>query len=301
MTSGRTEPDDRTIGFIGLGNMGYAMCRNLLRRNYRVRGYDNNPAMVQRIASLPSFTGCASVAEAAEGADVLILMLPNGKIVRSALLDQDADNRSALASLPEGATIIDMSSSAPVGTRELGSEIAAHGLKMIDAPVSGGVARAETGKLAIIVGGDAAALESCRPILDSMGSSIIHVGELGSGHAMKALNNYVSATGLVAACEAIRVAQAFGIDAQKAVDVLNASTGRNNSTENKLAQFVLSRSFASGFSASLMQKDLATALDLANDLRTQTVLAKDVVEFWTKAAETLPAGADHTEIMRMLE
>lgn len=293
--------DDPTIGFIGLGNMGFAMARNLLARGYSVRGYDSNPQMVARLAGMRGFTGVGSTAAAAHGVDVLILMLPNGRIVHAALLEPGADGRIAADVLAKGSTVIDMSSSAPVGTRELGSEITARGGTLIDAPVSGGVQRAETGKLAIIAGGDAAAIEAARPVLEAMGSSIVHVGPLGSGHAMKALNNYVSATGLVAACEAVRIAQQFGIDGQKAVEVLNASTGRNNATENKLAQFVLSGSYASGFSLSLMQKDLSTALDLAHQLDVPTALAEHVVALWMRAAEKLAPTADHTEILRVLD
>ena len=301
MTDDKTGQDSRTVGFIGLGNMGHAMSLNLLNHGYRVQGYDTNPESVVRLTDRTGFTGTDSAAAATEGADFLILMLPNGKIVRSALLDPGTDGRAAADVLKQGAVVIDMSSSAPVGTRELGPEISARGAALIDAPVSGGVQRAETGKLAIIAGGEAEAIETSRPVLEAMGSSIIHVGHLGSGHAMKALNNYVSATGLVAACEAVRIAQEFGIDGQTAVDVLNASTGRNNSTENKLVQFVLSGSYASGFSLALMQKDLRTALDLAEQLGVPTALAEDVVALWTKAAEELAPAADHTEILRVLD
>jgi 3-hydroxyisobutyrate dehydrogenase len=200
----------------------------------------------------------------------------------------------------QGAVVIDMSSSAPIGTRELGEALARFDVTLVDAPVSGGVSRAITGTLAIIVGGEPAAVDALRPLFDALGRSALHVGTLGAGHAMKALNNYVSATGLVAACEAVRVAEQFGIDPGKAVEVLNQSTGRNNSTETKLAQFVLSETYASGFTLGLMRKDLATALDLAHGIGAPVLLADDVVELWSKAETELGKGADHTEIDRLL-
>ena len=171
---------------------------------------------------------------------------------------------------------------------------------MVDAPVSGGVAGARSGKLAIMTGGDEEVVKGLTPIFDAMAKAIVHVGSLGSGHAMKALNNYVSAAGLLASCEALRVAQHFGIAGERVVEVLNASTGRNNSTENKLGQFVLSEAYNSGFTIGLMHKDLATALDLAKELKIDLPLGDRFVEIWQEAEHALGRNADHTEIVRMV-
>jgi 3-hydroxyisobutyrate dehydrogenase len=172
---------------------------------------------------------------------------------------------------------------------------------MLDAPVSGGVPRARDGTLAIMVGGDPEAIERARPVLAAMGSKIFATGPLGSGHAMKALNNYVSAAGLAAAAEALLVGRRFGLDPAIMTDVLNASSGRNNSTENKLKQHILSRTFASGFSLDLMAKDLDTAVELAGDLGVPTPFAERCVALWKDAAAQFGRGADHTEIYRFLE
>src|SRR5690606_3310055 len=148
----------------------------------------------------------------------------------------------------------------------LGAELAKRGIDMIDAPVSGGVRRAITGELAVMIGGEPAVIERCRPVLDALGKQLFAVGKLGAGDAMKCLNNYVSAAGLLAAAEGLVAAQRFGLEPKKALEVLNASTGKNNSTEHKFAQFILSRTFGSGFSLGLMAKDLRTALELARQV-----------------------------------
>ena len=189
-----------------------------------------------------------------------------------------------------------MSSSAPVGTRELAEALATKGISIIDAPVSGGVRRATDGSLAIMVGGDAAIIAAVRPILEAMGKSIFETGPIGSGHAMKALNNYVSAAGLTAACEALQVGEKFGLDPVLMTDILNVSTGRNNSTEMKLKPFVIPKNYASGFSLALMAKDLRTADDLARYLGVPAPLSRACADLWNEALEALGPQADHTAI-----
>jgi len=285
-----------TVAFIGLGQMGRPMSGHLAKAGQRIRAYDASPDQLAAVAGEIGATACASAAEAAKGADVLITMLPDGKIVRKVLLDD-----GAAAALPKGATVIEMSSSDPVGTRALGETLAAQGVVLVDAPVSGGVARAKTAQLSIMAGGDAAAIERARPLLETMGNRIFLTGPLGSGHAMKALNNYCSAAGLAAVCEALVIGRAFGLDPAAMNEVLNASTGRNNATEVKVKQFLLSGAFNSGFSAGLMVKDLATAADLADAMGIDAPFAHDCVAVWREMLASLGAGADHTEFFRFSE
>jgi 3-hydroxyisobutyrate dehydrogenase len=229
-------------------------------------------------------------------------MLPTGRDVREVLLGRAPDDPdAAVRGLGPGSLVIDMSSAAPLGTRDTGQHLAASGVAMLDAPVSGGVPRARDGTLAIMVGGEQAAVERARPVLAPLGSKIFIIGPLGSGHAMKALNNYVSAAGLAAAAEALVVGRRFGLDPATMTEVLNASTGRNNSTENKLKQHILSGTFGSGFSLDLMAKDLATAVELAEALGVPVPLAGPCVRLWKEASVRLGPGADHTEIYRFLE
>ena len=215
-------------------------------------------------------------------------MLPDGDTVRAVLAE-------AGDALRPGTVVVDMSSSAPTGTRDLGRVLAAQGVTLIDAPVSGGVAKARAGTVAIMAGGPSEAIDRVLPLLEAMGSRVFRTGDLGSAHAVKALNNYVSAAGLQAACEALLVAEAFGIDGGILVDVLNASTGRNNATEVKMKPFVLSGTFASGFALGLMAKDIRTARDLAAAVGVEPRGLVASADLWSRAADALPEG-DHTEI-----
>jgi len=152
-----------------------------------------------------------------------------------------------------------------------------------------------------MVGGERALIDHCRPLFTAIGREIFETGPLGSGHALKALNNLVSAAGLLAAAEALVVGRRFGLDANVMIDVFNASSGRNNSTENKFKQFVLSGTFASGFSLDLMVKDLATAVELARATDTPAALGSVCRDLWAAAQADLDPGADHTAIVRWLE
>lgn len=292
--------DSRVIGFVGLGNMGFPMAGNLASHGYKLVVLDANREAVDRFVTAHGATAAADALDLAAKVDVLILMVPDGRIVQNVLLGE-TDGVTAASRLKAGSVVIDMSSSAPTGTRSLGETLGKMGIAMIDAPVSGGVGRAKTGMLAVMTGGDPALADRLSPILDAMCGTRIHIGPLGAGHAMKALNNYVSAAGLLAACEAVRVAQTFGIEGQRALDALNASTGRNNSTENKVEQFVLSEKYNSGFSYALMRKDLETALSLAKDLHVGVPLAESFIPICSSGEAIVGKQADHTEIARLVQ
>src|SRR5262249_41207868 len=242
------------ITVVGLGNMGRPMAASLTRAGYAVTGFDISPAARGR-STRAGGRAAADMASAVRGAAVVIALLPDGKAVRAAVKEMQPH-------LSPGTIVIDMSSSAPLGTRALGNELKAAGFPFIDAPGSGGVKRGNGAPLAILVGGDAGIVARVEPLLAAMGKDIFRTGPLGSGHAMKALNNYVSAAGLTAAVEALAVGEKFGLDPNVMTDVLNASSGRNNTTENKIKQFILSKTFASGFSVALMAKDVRTADEL---------------------------------------
>lgn len=298
MASERFGPPQR-VGFVGLGQMGVPMARNLLRAGFRVVAFDANAAALRGFCEAePAAAAAADLRSLAAACAVVITMLPDGRIVREVVLD-GADNLAA--GLAEGSIVIDMSSSSPVGTRELGERLSARGVSLVDAPVSGGVKRAIDGSLAIMAGGDPAAIDRCEPLLAAMGRDLFRTGASGTGHAMKALNNYVSAAGFAAAAEAVLAGARFGLDPATVVSVLNASTGRNNSTENKFPQQVLSRRFAAGFSLGLMVKDLRTALEVANATGMRSPMAETTLEQWARAEALLGPQADHTEMARYVE
>jgi 3-hydroxyisobutyrate dehydrogenase len=276
------------ITVIGLGNMGRPMAACLTRMGYTVTGFDTFAGARERYGT-DGGTAAATARAAVEGAAAVITLLPDGKSVQAAINDIKPH-------LAPGTVVIDMSSSAPLGTRALGEDLIASGFEFVDAPVSGGVKRAIDGSLAIMVGGAAATIDRVEPVLGAMGKSIFRTGPLGSGHAAKALNNYVSAAGLAAAVEAVAIGQRFGLEPEVLVDVLNASTGRNNSTENKLKQFVIPEKFTSGFSLALMAKDIRTADELAHQIGVAAPLADEVAALWDAALQALGSSADHTAI-----
>jgi 3-hydroxyisobutyrate dehydrogenase len=290
----KARSDAPRVGFVGLGRMGRPMAARLHGAGFAVTGFDADHAAVERFRAESGAKTCSSLAELGDASSVLITMLPNGNVVREVIVE-------AIDYLPPGSVVVDMSSSAPTGTRQLGKLLAERSIDFLDAPVSGGVPRAESGTLAIMVGGEAHVLERCRPLLVAMGERIFATGPIGSGHAMKALNNLVSAAGLLAAAEALLIGRRFGLDPDVMVDVLNASTGRNNSTENKFRQLVFSRRFSSGFALHLMVKDLATALDLADATATPASFSARCRDLWSAAQAELEPGADHTAVVQWLE
>jgi 3-hydroxyisobutyrate dehydrogenase len=289
------------IGFVGLGQMGHPMARNLSSAGYRIAAHDANPDALKRACETAEAEARGSLKTTAERCEAVITMLPDGNIVRAVVLGSGGTGDCLLAGLSRGSVLIDMSSSSPVGTRELGARLAGHGVAMLDAPVSGGLRKARDATLSIMAGGDAQSLERCRPIFEAMGKQIFPTGPLGSGHAMKAINNYVSAAGLVAAAEGVLAAQRFGLAPGNVVDILNASTGMNNSTLNKFHQFILSRTFDSGFSLDLMVKDLKTALEVALSTGSPAPLAEACLGAWTEAQAALGPGLDHTAVVRYWE
>ncbi len=289
-------PPART-GLVGLGQMGAPMARNLARAGFTLALADLDRARAHALAAELGADTPANLRALGATCDVVITMLPDGKAVRDAVLGESGLARGLAA----GSVVIDMSSSSPVGTCELGAALAERGVALVDAPVSGGVRRAVDASLAIMTGGDPPVIERVRPLLAALGKTIFLTGPLGSGHAMKALNNYVSAAGFAAAIEAVLAGSRFGLDPATMVAVLNASTGRNNATENKLPQFVLRRDFSSGFSLGLMVKDLRTALELAHATATPVPLAETCLAAWAEAERELGGGADHTAAVRYWE
>jgi 3-hydroxyisobutyrate dehydrogenase len=288
------------IGFVGLGMMGTPMVECLSKAGYEIFLADADDT---RVAELQAKVSAAKLdSDNAKTLDVLITMLPNSNIVETVLLGSKdgAGTTGWTNALPTGAVVIDMSSSEPARSRTLGVTLAEQGLEYLDAPVSGGVKRAKEGSLAILVGGEKAVLDRCKPLLESMGKSVLHIGTAGAGHAAKALNNYVSAVGLMATVEALHIAKRFGIDPTVMTDVLDASSGRSNTSENKVRQFMLSGTFGSGFAMQLMNKDLKIAKALSDALGYPMKLGKNATALWDEVSQHATPATDHTEMYRLL-
>jgi 3-hydroxyisobutyrate dehydrogenase len=223
-------------------------------------------------------------------------MLPSSSAVGAVLLED-----GLLGALEAGAALIDMSSSEPLATRALARRAAAGGIELVDAPVSGGVRGAIDGTLTIMGGGGGEAVEACRPILETLGRTVRHVGPVGAGHALKALNNLLSAVHLLASCVALAIGREFGLDPNVLVDTINISTGRSASTERKLPEFILPATYDAGFSLALMVKDMGIAVSLGEELGIPAALAQRALALWCQADDALGAGADHTEIARWVD
>ena len=278
--------------------MGMPMIRNLLQANLSVTGFDLNPLVADELKSEIHFEMATSAIALTKKCDVIILMLPDSNIVDRLLWEGEDALSKAMNSKQ---TIIDMSSSDPVRSRANFNRLAQLGISFIDAPVSGGVRRAKDGSLSIMIGGLAPAVESVQPIFKAMGKTLVHVGAAGAGHAVKALNNYVSASGVLAVCEALVAAEKFGIDPHLVNQVFNVSTGKNNTTDVKVENFMLSGTFNSGFSLALMRKDLQTALDFISRMETPKNFADACTQTWTQAEKSLDKGADHTAMYAFIQ
>lgn len=289
--------DRPTIGFVGIGNMGWPMAASLVRGGFKVLVADNRRVQADNFVQQIGGYAPDSLAQLATESDVVITMLPTSANVAD-VVAEGAD--TVLAGLRPGSLVIDMTSGQPAVTQALAARVAAAGSAMIDAPVSGGVSRANTGELAIMVGGDAAAIERARPVLAAIGTSVLVCGGVGAGQAMKALNNLVSAGGFLIGIEALLIGQKFGLDPALMTDVLNVSTGMTNSSQKKFRQFVLNRAFNSGFSLDLMVKDLSIATGMGKDAAVPTPFAALCRELWAAAAAFAP-GQDHTAMAQFSE
>ena len=277
----------KNVGFIGLGAMGSVMAPLIVQAGYNVFGYDihtkiDKSSGIKQVSNIREFNNL----------DVIIFMLPNGKIV--------ADVTDELLKNNTKSILIDMSSSDPRDTKKLGKKLKVRDIKFLDAPVSGGVSRAKIGELMIMAGGDEDHVKIVQELLSVMGK-VQFAGPMGSGHAIKALNNYVSAAGLIASFEALATARSFGIKPDNFLKIINKATGKNNTTEVKLDKFVISEKFNSGFALDLMVKDVSIADSLIKDLSEEKPLSESVSNYLSKSLAELGKNPDHTEVYKVLK
>ncbi len=298
--------DKKRLGFIGLGMMGSPMAGRLCRAGYALTVFDIEPAQVSKFAAANPGVTAADTLNAFSGVEAVITMLPGSDDVDATVLGGtgNADNTAKtglIDILTPRAAVIDMSSSQPLRSRVLADALGKKGVMFLDAPVSGGVRGAVNGTLSIMVGGEEAQFQRFSDVFESLGRTVTHVGKAGAGHALKALNNYVSAAGIIAVVEALHVGQEFGLDPAVMTDVFNSSTGQNYATTNKVKQYMLSGAFDSGFALQLMVKDLRTAVHLGDELDWDMRIGREVLHLWSEAGEKLERSADHTELYRYLQ
>jgi len=287
---------EEKIGFVGLGAMGQPMSRRLLEAGHHLVVYDLRAeaiaVLVQKGAEVAS-----SVKDVAEKCRKVITIVPNSEAVEQVVFGPEGLLKGARA----GDTLIEMTSAYPPSTIKIYQALSARNIRMIDAPVSGGVAGAQAGTLSIMVGGDEAVFHSCKSILSVMGKNIFHMGGIASGHTVKAINNFLSATSLAATSEAIILATKLGLSPQRVIEVLQVSTGRSYSTELKFPKFVLPRTFNSGFTLGLMYKDIDTVTRMAREYKIPMFLANMVQQVFGYAMAQGGEKEDHTVIFAYLE
>ena len=245
------------VGFIGLGNIGNPMARNVLGAGFQLVAHDAQPEALQRLVDAGA-QPADSPRAVASAARTVCLSLPTSAEVEVVCFGAGGIVEGAAP----GTTVIDLTSGNPPQTAAIGARLREAGIALIDAGVSGGVPGAEQGTLGIMVGGSIEAYEASLPVLEAIGSQVFHLGELGAGHLTKALNNFCSAASYLALAEAMTVATKAGLDPQKVLGAINASSGRSWASENRFPKFVLSGDFSSrgGMATELMVKDLANAL-----------------------------------------
>lgn len=246
------------VGFIGLGNMGGRMVRRLVDAGFQVTGYDPAEGAAQRCGAVPA----ATVAEVVDGAEHVLLSLPDSRVVEQVVLGPGGVLERARA----GQIVVDLSTAAPASTRKLYWRLGDVGAELLDAGVSGGAAAAEKGSLTLMVGGAEAALSAVRTILAPIAGKIFLMGGSGAGHSTKLLNNFLNAVNLAASSEVMVAARKAGLDVAQVLDVINSSSGANWATQNRFPSIVQGDYLEGGLSSHLMLKDVMLYLELLVDI-----------------------------------
>lgn len=283
--------------FLGLGAIGTPMARHLAGDRFDLVVWNRTLSRAEHFAAEHRAGLRRTPAAAASDRDVVITCLPTSKEVASLLDGPDG----LLASLAPGSTLLDCTSGDPATSRQIAGRLAEHGVRFVDAPVSGGVIGAERGALTVMCGGDAGAIEHVRPILEAFGQRIVHAGPVGAGHALKAVNNALLAMQIWGAAEGLAALASAGVRPDLALEVINASSGRSNATENLFPERVLTGAFPRTFRAALLDKDVGIAADLARAQKIPSPLLQLTAELWRMAHNELGEDADHVEAVRVVE
>ena len=290
------------IGFIGLGNMGLPMAKNLLAAGHEVTGFDVVEASLKAAAEA-GITGADSAAAAARGAEVMVTMLPAGQHARAVYLGDEG----VIEAASEGALLIDSSTIDVATARELHEAAAGAGLQMLDAPVSGGIAGAEAGSLTFMVGGADEAFGRARPLLEAMGKNVIHAGGAGTGQAAKVCNNMILGISMIALSEAFTLADALGLGHQKLFDISSKSSGSCWAMLNHLPvpgiieTSAADRDYKPGFSAAMMHKDLKLSQAAADQAGVATPLGAEAAALYTLFINSGSGGLDYSAIIKLIK
>jgi 3-hydroxyisobutyrate dehydrogenase len=282
-----------TIAVIGLGNMGLGLATTLAGKGFAVCGFDLSPERCE-IARAHRIDVSTSVAALCASASVFVLSLPLARHVA------DTVEHGILIHAAAGSIIIDTSTSEVETSRRLASLCAAKGIGFLDAPVSGGPAGARAGTLAIMLGGEVAHVETARPVLEAMGSKIVHVGGPGAGNVAKLVNNLLVASHLLTMSEAMRLSEAAGVPTADVLKVINAASGRSAVSEVNYPRWIETGAFDSGFTMGLMRKDVGLAAALAAELGVSIPVSELAAQLWRESAAQLADSEDFNRITQMV-
>lgn len=283
------------IAFIGLGDIGRPMAGHLSGR-FDLAVWSRNPAKVRDFVEARRAHAATTAAEVASGAHVLVTCLPTSNEVEEVLF-----SAGAAEALDHAALVIDCTSGDPGASRRMAARLREREIGFVDAPVSGGVAGAEAGRLTTMVGGSDSDVQRSRPVLESFASTIVHCGEVGAGHAVKAANQALLAIHIWSAGEVLAALARSGVDPARALEVINASSGRSNASQNLIPERVLTRAFPRTFRLALLDKDVRIALQLAKEAGTSAPLTEMAARLFAEARELLGEEADHVEAIRLIE
>ena len=285
------------IAFLGLGAIGRPMAARVAAAGLPLIVWNRTASRAEEFAREHGARQAATPADAAREADVVITCLPTSRDV-AGLLD-GADG--LIAGMHAGATLVDCTSGDPATSRVIHARLAASDIDFIDAPVSGGTSGAQKGTLTIMVGGDQAVLERVRPVLETFGQKIVHCGDIGAGDAVKAVNNALLATHILAAAEGLAALVKLGVNPRVALDVINASSGRSNTSMNLFPERVVTRAFPRTFRLALLEKDVGIAADVARETRVPAPVLQLTADLFRIARGELGEIADHVEAVKMIE
>lgn len=285
------------VAFLGLGAIGAPMARHLAGEPFRLAVWNRTRTRADAFAARHGARLADSPADAARGAAVVVTCVPTSREVE--LLLEGADG--LLAGLAGGATLVDCTSGDPATSRRIAARLAERGVGFVDAPVSGGVSGADNGTLTVMCGGQAATIERVRPVLDAFGRTIVHCGPVGAGDAVKAVNQAFLAVHIWAAAEGIVALQKAGVDPGVALEVINASSGRSNTSQHLFPERVLTRAFPRTFRLALLEKDIAIAAEFYREQRVASPLTQLAAELFRLARAELGEEMDHVETYKLLE
>jgi 3-hydroxyisobutyrate dehydrogenase len=286
----------KTVGVIGLGNMGRGMALSLKRGGYTVLGFDAAPGVADKLEE-EGVSARTTIADITRDSDVLILSLPTSAIVEEVVLG----NGGVAASAKPGLIVVDTTTADPNSTRKVAAALKEVKVGLVDGPVSGGPKGAATATMTMVLGGSDEDVAAVEPILAVMSAKRVHVGPVGAGHVTKIINNLLTGIHLLATSEAVRAAESVGVDPEKLIEALSGGSGKNSATLTNYPTWIFNNKFDSGFTMKLMRKDVRLAMDLLSSQGVSAPIAVEAGRLWAESAKSIGDAEDFNRIVQFIE